>query len=102
MKNKTLKYINLGIELNALVDKGEMIRLTETYQKIQEKAMLSFLKEMYQEVFDRSVLTDEDCIEIEKYFYDIWSGGSDKDIRIFNNGLCFLVGCCFLQLKENI
>jgi len=98
MKKST--YAVLGFYFNSLIDKGELINLQEVHEKIENKSLLNWLKNKYQDNFDISFLSKDDLNEIELIFIDMSISIKDRrHLYVEKNGLCLLVAYCLNILK---
>jgi hypothetical protein len=102
MKSQEIKYTNIILKINSLIDQGEIIDLNETIEKIKEQNLFNWLEEKFENRLILDALTKEDRNEIEIYFHSVWQGVNENKIVIKNNGLCLLIAYCLLKIREII
>ncbi|WP_312765775.1 hypothetical protein [Epilithonimonas sp.] len=97
-----VKYTFLGFLLNSIIDNGGFVELEIVQSKINDKKVLSFLKERFGDDLDLSLYTKNEIIDLEEYFYDMYSlVDSKRKFGIEKNGICLLVAYCLNALQNN-
>lgn len=97
-----VKYTFLGFYLNSIIDNGGFVELEIIQSKINDKAVLSYLKEKFGDELDISLYTEPEISKLEEYFYNLHSAvDARRKFGIEKNGICLLVAYCLNALQNN-
>jgi hypothetical protein len=103
MEQSLAIYLNIGSQINQLIDAGEKITLEITLEKLREKSILDYLKQTYDSKIDLNISTQTEYNEVEDTFNAYWFGINERrKFGINNNGLCLLIAYCFQKVNESI
>lgn len=99
--NETLRFTQLGFHLNALLDRGATLDIDDTRKHIDDRSLLSWLKETFGDDIDLSLHGPDDQAAVLDLFESLANAvDSRRKFGVERNGLALLVAYCFEGLQQ--
>jgi len=96
-----IRFTYLSFELNALLDEGKFLEITEVQDSIENESIFDFLKEKFVGKIDLSLYREEDKKELMDFFKGLSNVvDARRKFGVEKNGISLLLAYCIEGIQQ--